>query len=111
LLRENGRIADTSRVVASREEGWARFVTCDRPDERVGCSLVGGKPVTVVTVRLRTPDTATVIVADHFVMTRSCPMGPPFERPVLGATSNQVFRMVYADGAWRNMRATLTEQC
>lgn len=65
------------RVVADRDELWKHFVTCEQPDHNGGCSMIGGRSVTMVVVRLRTADIATVFVSEHYCRARSCPGGRP----------------------------------
>ena len=109
-LRERQRIPDTARVVASLDEAWRRFVKCDQPAERMGCSMIGGPTVTLVSVRMLRPDTALVSLAELYVTTRPCPSGPVMPS-FLTSASSETFRIVYTRGAWGDMRSYLREQC
>jgi hypothetical protein len=109
-LRERQRIPDTARVVASLDEAWQRFVKCDQPAERIGCAMIGGSTVTLVSVRIARSDTALVSLAQLSVATRACPAGP-VKPAFLTSESSELFHIVYARGAWGDMRPYLREQC
>jgi hypothetical protein len=109
-LLEHKRIPDSTRVVATNDEAWTRFVKCDQPAERAGCSMIGGKSVTLVAVYLMKPDTALVSFAELYVTTSSCPGGRS-ARAFLTAGSTETFQIVYTRGSWGDMRPSLHAVC
>ena len=110
-LRDHQQIPDTARLVATSDEAWYRFVRCENPTARVGCAIIGDKPITLVEVRMQTPDTALIILAQLVLRTHWCPSGPPLDRPIMGDIAHDTFLIEYAHGAWGNMRPHLRVRC
>jgi hypothetical protein len=91
-------------VALSRDDLWKRFVQCDQREQRIGCSLIGDKPVTLVDIRFDSPTSATVWVSNEYVITTRCPTGTPLPQPIIGNTFAESFHMSYVNGAWGEVR-------
>jgi hypothetical protein len=110
-LRAQGRTIDTARIVASREELWERFVTCEQPEQRVGCTIRGGGSITMLNFRISAPDTITFNHREYFLITHSCPLGIPLTPPVIGTLGDYLYEIVYARGAWQDPRRVTAIVC
>lgn len=83
ILRHEARGEDHLQFAPDSAVAWRDFVRCRNLNGRLVCSLVGGKPVTVIEVRMTTPNTADVMVRYFRMADRMCPGGDRIDPPVI----------------------------
>ena len=102
LLRTRPGTPDSIPIVADSAALYAELMRCNEvPGAPPACSMVDGKQVVMVIVRMGAATTAAVEVRYYHVMRGSCPLGRPFPTPIIGYTRTETFTLGYIDGHWK----------
>lgn len=103
LLQAEAQGHDSLRLALDSAAVWRDFVTCREVNGTPTCALLDSKPVTVIHVKMITPDSAAVEIQHFRMIYRVCGYGggaiiPP---QITGSSVGGAWwTMKYVDGQW-----------
>jgi hypothetical protein len=94
--------ADTNNVWYASDSStmWRDHVVCPDTMAPKRCVLRDAKPVRVVQAELISDFTAAIYVFEYHLLSRSCPLGRPFEHPRIVLLHQEHFTLKYEAGRW-----------
>lgn len=112
-LQSEAKGADHPRIAFDSAAVWRDFVSCTIVNGASVCSLSEGKPVTVIHVRMVTPDSAEVRLQHFRMVDRMCPSGVAIVPPLISGSDigGSWWTMRYVAGKWVGTKSDLVVTC
>lgn len=113
LLHQEEPGQDSLRVADDSVALWRNFVTCGSTPSGVACTLRGGKPVLLVSLRMVSADSAEATVTRFRMVSARCPSGEPIDPPVIvgGRVGREGWFLGYHGGRWIGTKSDQVVTC